>query len=67
MKKPVADLLKPGRSQNDPKPAEMTQNQQKLPKILQTTRNNINFQNWGNLEFCTGFCFSNFKPKAKKH
>ena len=50
-------LLKPGTSQNEPKPAKTT------PQNCETTRNDPKFENWGNLKFSTSFRFSNLEPK----
>ena len=52
----IAYLLKPRTSQIDLIPAKMIQTN------WETTRNDPKFQNWGNLEFSTSFCFSNFGP-----
>ena len=53
----ITYLLKPGTSQDEPKPAEASQNN---PKEL---RNDPKFQNWGNIDFFTSK-FGHFGPKS---
>ena len=47
------------KTRNQPKPPETSRNDQKQ------LRNNPTFQNWGNLEFCASFRFSNFDSKCQ--
>ena len=64
-------LLKPGTSQNDPKPAKTSRNSgndSKLaktnPKNCETTQNGPKFQIWGNLKFPTSFRYLNFEQNC---
>ena len=59
----MACLLKPRTSRRQSKQAEISRNDRKK-KRSETTQNDANFKNWGNLEFSTSFGFSNFEPKC---
>ena len=45
-------------SQINPNPPKTT------PQNCETIQNDPKIQSWGNLEFSTSFCFSNFEPKC---
>ena len=62
------DLLKPGTSHNDPKPAKTSRNEPIAAKTAQkkrckTTRNDPKFQNWENMDSFSSFRFSNIDSK----